>query len=193
MAPPSLRAWLLLATLCGLPRRAAAFRSGVQRRSLRRTFADASVLASTPLRAQKAEEFEDVYYEECSFYADATACAMETLIDVTSQEQFDFIISHAAGADPLSPDQKPHKMVMLMVHATWCRKCKYLMKQYLKVAKAHPEVLCLKLNLATNAEVGKSLGIRGVPLFIIYKAGKRIDHFYAENADDLEEQVEDNV
>mmetsp|Transcript_1905 Transcript_1905/g.5585 ORF Transcript_1905/g.5585 Transcript_1905/m.5585 type:complete len:133 (-) Transcript_1905:480-878(-) len=90
------------------------------------------------LRVSQGADFEDVYYEECAFYADATACAMETVIDVTTQDQLDFILAHAGGADPLSDTQKPHKLVVIMAHATWCRKCKYMIKQYLKLGPSHP-------------------------------------------------------
>lgn len=142
-------------------------------------------LRSTP------QEYEDGYYEECHLFADATACAMETVIDVTSEEQFDFIIDHAAGADPIDEDRKPHEVVVVMMHANWCRKCKYMIKKYLEVASQNPQLLCLKINLVSQPALGRRLGVRGIPMYIIFKKGERIDHFYAEDDDSLRQSIFD--
>ena len=138
-----------------------------------------------------SQEYEDGYYEECHLFADATACAMETVIDVTSEEQFDFIIDHAAGADPIDKDRKPHEVVVVMMHANWCRKCKYMIKKYLEVAAQNPQLLCLKINLVSQPELGRRLGVRGIPMYIVFKKGDRVDHFYAENEDTLRQSIFD--
>lgn len=71
------------------------------------------------------------------------------------------MVSRAAGADKAFAEgyedaqgnwRIPHKLLMVHIHAGWCRVCKGLQPKLLKLVVRHPEVLCCKIN-KTNHEV----------------------------------------
>lgn len=41
-------------------------------------------------------------------------------------------------------------------------------------------------------ELAGKLGVRGLPMIIFYKKGKRIDHFTTANTNTIEEAIRDN-
>lgn len=72
------------------------------------------------------------------------------------------MVSRAAGADEHEGYEDvqgnwrvPHKLMMVQVHAGWCRVCKGLQPKLLKLITKHPEVLCCKIN-KTHHEVSAS-------------------------------------
>ncbi|CAM9283176.1 unnamed protein product, partial [Sphacelaria rigidula] len=140
-------------------------------------------------------------YEECSRYADKNAVAQEVIFQITSMEHFEEVVSRAGGADESAPQgyedalgrwRHPHKLMMVEVHAGWCRVCKGLQPKLLKLMKQHPEVLCCKINKTDNEDLAAKLGVRGLPMIIFYKKGKRIDHFTTANINTIEEAIRDN-
>lgn len=44
----------------------------------------------------------------------------------------------------------------------------------------------------TSQELAGKLGVRGLPMIIFYKKGKRVDHFTTANIDTIEEGIRDN-
>lgn len=44
----------------------------------------------------------------------------------------------------------------------------------------------------TSQELAGKLGVRGLPMIIFYKKGKRIDHFTTANINTIEEGIRDN-
>ena len=80
---------------------------------------------------------------------------------ITSKEHFDDVVSRAAGADDHEGYEDaqgnwrvPHKLMMVQVHAGWCRVCKGLQPKLLKLIIRHPEVLCCKINKTHNEASG---------------------------------------
>lgn len=80
---------------------------------------------------------------------------------ITSKEHFDDVVSRAAGADDHEGYEDaqgnwrvPHKLMMVQVHAGWCRVCKGLQPKLLKLIIKHPEVLCCKINKTQNEASG---------------------------------------
>lgn len=78
-------------------------------------------------------------------------------LQITSKEHFDDVVSRAAGADGHEGYHDaqgnwriPHKLMMVEVHAGWCRVCKGLQPKLLKLVARHPEVLCCKINKTQN-------------------------------------------
>lgn len=74
-------------------------------------------------------------------------------LQITSKDHFDDVVSRAAGADEHEGYEDaqgnwriPHKLMMVQVHAGWCRVCKGLQPKLLKLVTRHPEVLCCKIN-----------------------------------------------
>ncbi|CAM9371187.1 unnamed protein product, partial [Hapterophycus canaliculatus] len=146
------------------------------------------------------ETGEQVLYEEFSRYADKTSVAQEVIFEITSKEHFDDVVSRAAGADghegyhdAQGSWRVPHKLMMVEVHAGWCRVCKGLQPKLLKLVARHPEVLCCKINKTKNEELAGKLGVRGLPMLIFYKNGKRVDHHTTANINTIEEAIRDNT
>ena len=85
--------------------------------------------------------------------------ALSPLPQITSMDHFNDVVSRAAGADGASSDgyedaqgnlRIPHKLLMVEIHAGWCRVCKGLQPKLLKLVTKHPEVLCCKINKTSN-------------------------------------------
>lgn len=81
------------------------------------------------------------------------------LRQITSKEHFEDVVARAAGADETLSEgyedangawRTPHKLLMVEIHAGWCRVCKGLQPKLLKLVKKHPEVLCCKINKTKN-------------------------------------------
>ncbi|CAM9606385.1 unnamed protein product [Ectocarpus sp. 8 AP-2014] len=139
-------------------------------------------------------------YEEFSRYADRRSVAQEVIFEITSAEHFEDVVSRAAGADEHEGYEDaqgnwrvPHKLMMVQIHAGWCRVCKGLQPKLLKLITKHPEVLCCKINKAHHEELAAKLGVRGLPMLIFYKNGKRVDHHTTANINTIEEAIRDNT
>jgi len=86
------------------------------------------------------------------------------------------------------------RVVILEVYAHWCRKCLKMSKEVFRACNQYQnEATFLKMDAKECPDLSKKLGVRGMPTFIVYKDGERIDHFYAGNREDLTEQLEDFV
>jgi thioredoxin-like negative regulator of GroEL len=44
-----------------------------------------------------------------------------------------------------------------------------------------------------SQDVANKLGIRGLPTFVLYKNGKRIDHFTSADKDTIQQNIMDNI
>jgi len=85
-------------------------------------------------------------------------------------------------------------LILLEIYADWCRKCKFMLPKFEKECELHPQVLFLRMNESVDVDyVKKTLGTRGLPCFMLFRNKQRIDMFYANNQDDLEEQIQDNL
>jgi thiol-disulfide isomerase/thioredoxin len=73
----------------------------------------------------------------------------------------------------------PEKDCMLFLSAAYCRTCKYLAPQYLKLAREHvkagDDVVFAKANAVgkLGKEIRRTLGVDAVPAFCFFKAGER--------------------
>ncbi|CAM9597859.1 unnamed protein product [Choristocarpus tenellus] len=143
-----------------------------------------------------------IRHRACAYVTRLTRGGDFVTLQITSVEHFDRVISHAAGADGKDPGgyedsqgrwRQPHKLIVVAVYADWCRACLGLKPKILKLMAQHPEVLCLKLNKGEHEELAAKLGVRGLPTTILYRKGKRIDHFTTNDIDTIEEAVLDNT
>lgn len=100
-----------------------------------------------------------------------TLCGVELGCQITSAEHFQDVVSRAGGASEASPDgyedaqgkwRHPHKLMVVEIHAGWCRACKGLQPKLLKLTKQHPEVLFCKIN-KTNNEARRKSALFGKP------------------------------
>jgi len=83
---------------------------------------------------------------------------------------------------------------LVKVSAPWCRACKSMIRPYEKISREYSEeIQCLEINVEESDALMQSLGIRSLPTFIIYRHGKRIDHFNAKNHESLKEHILDYI
>jgi len=69
---------------------------------------------------------------------------------------------------------KEHAKVAVDFHAAWCAACKDLMPKYEELAKAHPDVTFLKVDVDELEEIAGSEGASGLPYFVFYSGGTRV-------------------
>ncbi len=73
----------------------------------------------------------------------------------------------------------PKKNCILFLSAAYCRTCKYLAPQYLKLARGHvqagDDIVFAKANAVgkLGKDIRKTLGVDAVPAFCFFKAGER--------------------
>lgn len=51
----------------------------------------------------------------------------------------------------------------------------------------------LEMDADDDVHFAQKLGVRALPTFILYKDGKRVDHFASSSGDRLELYIEDNL
>lgn len=82
--------------------------------------------------------------------------------------------------------QNDGKKLVIDFFADWCIPCKQLIPKLENIEKLYPNVTFLKVNVDTNMDYAKSLGIRSVPTVIVYDGetlvsksnGVQTDDFY---------------
>ena len=73
----------------------------------------------------------------------------------------------------------PKKNCILFLSAAYCRTCKYLAPQYLKLARGHvqagDDIVFAKANAVDKLgkDIRKTLGVDAVPAICFFKAGER--------------------
>ena len=58
--------------------------------------------------------------------------------------------------------------------APWCGPCRMMAPQFEQAATAMPQVIFAKLNTQDHPQTGTTLGIRGIPTLVLYRAGKEV-------------------
>ncbi len=73
--------------------------------------------------------------------------------------------------------------------APWCGPCRKMAPEFAKAAlKLKSKVRFAKIDTQEHPEVSQSLGIRGIPLLILYSSGKEVARLFgARPAADIEE------
>ena len=71
-----------------------------------------------------------------------------------------------------------NKLVVVDIWASWCKPCVQLSPTIDEVAAEFGEkVLVGKLNVDSNGDIVKELGVRNIPTVLIYKNGEIVDKF----------------
>lgn len=82
----------------------------------------------------------------------------ENMVDIHSTKEF---------VDALS--QAGDRLVIVDFYGTWCASCRALFPKLCKIAEEHPEILFLKVNFDENKSLCKSLNIKVLPYFHLYR------------------------
>ncbi|KAG9151025.1 hypothetical protein Leryth_003131 [Lithospermum erythrorhizon] len=85
------------------------------------------------------------------------------MIEIRSTEQFLEALSQAGD-----------RLVIVEFYGTWCASCRALFPKICKIAEAHPEIIFLKVNFDENKSLCKSLNVRVLPYFQLYRGADRL-------------------
>jgi hypothetical protein len=111
---------------------------------------------------------KQVLYEEIIKYADegdaeADKHAAAGFVEILSNEHLDNVLGSAGRegggyVDAEGQTREPHKMVVVQVHANWCRACLGVRPRVAKLCARHPEVLLCRLNKGDHEVSTRLLG-----------------------------------
>ncbi|XP_018471824.1 thioredoxin-like 2-1, chloroplastic isoform X2 [Raphanus sativus] len=89
------------------------------------------------------------------------------MIDITSTEQFLNALKDAGD-----------RLVIVDFYGTWCGSCRAMFPKLCKTAEEHPEILFLKVNFDENKSLCKSLNVKVLPYFQLYRGSDgQVDSF----------------
>uniref|UniRef100_A0A7C9E3M8 Thioredoxin domain-containing protein n=1 Tax=Opuntia streptacantha TaxID=393608 RepID=A0A7C9E3M8_OPUST len=83
------------------------------------------------------------------------------MIDIHSTEEFLSALS-AAG----------ERLVVVEFYGTWCASCRALFPKLCRLANEHPEILFLKVNFDENKAMCKSMNVKVLPYFHLYRGAE---------------------
>lgn len=85
------------------------------------------------------------------------------------------------------------KKVAVKFFANWCGFCKKMEPVFEKLAKDHPEVIFLAIDVDTNGELAQEYAPQGFPTFHVFDKGERIDTVIGARADELERVIKELI
>lgn len=87
-----------------------------------------------------------------------------------------------------------HRVLILKVYSRRCRSCMRIARPFERMASEFkPEVCFVQACAEECADVMRDLGVRSFPTFVVYRDGKRLDHFATSCSETLREHVEDSL
>lgn len=85
-------------------------------------------------------------------------------------------------------------LLVFEVFSSRCRACMAMKRTVRKVAASFAaQARFLQLDADDDVHLAQRLGVRAMPTFILYKDGKRVDHFASSSGDRLRLYIEDNL
>lgn len=83
-------------------------------------------------------------------------------------------------------------LLILQITRPGCRACAYVTRLIPKLARRYDgRVKFVVMDGYALPELAQSLGVRAMPTFVVYKGGKRVDHFVASRLDSIEMNIQD--
>jgi thioredoxin-like negative regulator of GroEL len=150
-----------------------------------------AALLAVVLRAGAGEAFLTLAPAPCrpsgrvSLRMSSSDSAGVNLVEITSLANLEDMVA--------AQDERP---MMVIVTASWCKACKKVLPAVMDVLAEHPEVRCGRVDMSElggNRDIKAHLGIRGVPMCIVYKENRRVDHFTGTDQESLMEFISDNL
>ncbi|KAF6201649.1 hypothetical protein GE061_004042 [Apolygus lucorum] len=80
-------------------------------------------------------------------------------------------------------------LVVIDFYATWCGPCKMIAPKLEELAKAHPEIVFLKVDVDECEDVAAAYEISVMPTFVFIKEKKKLVSFSGSNFDKLKEVI----
>ena len=65
--------------------------------------------------------------------------------------------------------QNQDKLVIVDFFATWCGSCRALYPKLIQMAEENESIVLLKVNFDENKQMSKSLGVKVLPYFMLYR------------------------
>ena len=82
------------------------------------------------------------------------------------------------------------KLCVVDFWATWCGPCRMVAPKIEAMSAEFPEVNFHKVDVDENEDAAADAGIKAMPTFKLYKAGKEVAELVGANADKLKELVQ---
>eukprot|EP01123_Difflugia_compressa_P002067 TRINITY_DN1278_c1_g1_i1.p1 TRINITY_DN1278_c1_g1~~TRINITY_DN1278_c1_g1_i1.p1 ORF type:complete len:113 (+),score=18.33 TRINITY_DN1278_c1_g1_i1:30-341(+) len=99
-----------------------------------------------------------------------------SIVHIHSAEEFDEII-------------KSNTLVVCDFTASWCGPCRKIAPDFEQLAKQHPFIKFLKIDIDENAPLATRFDISSVPTFYFFKNGERVDEMKGANSELLQQKV----
>jgi len=127
------------------------------------------------------EEDEEEEEEEADDDVDYSAVGGDVELEHQVEKKKSVLGGHVMDVSSKSElEQAVHakRNCVVFVSAGWCRKCKYIKRQYARVSEEfhdeNQELSFLHLDAEANPNVASQLGVSDVPDFFLYRQGKEV-------------------
>lgn len=98
---------------------------------------------------------------------------------------------HIVSETELSILTSSNRLVVLKTYSKKCRSCRKIERPFARLAEElSGHVVCVQLCAEQAQQMAQSLGIRGFPTFVIWKDGRRVDHFTGNSMETIREEIE---
>lgn len=72
-------------------------------------------------------------------------------------------------------------LIVIDFYATWCGPCRQIAPLFVEIAKNHPQVLVLKVDVDMLADVSNEFNVASLPTIVFYRQGKELDRIIGAN------------
>ena len=96
---------------------------------------------------------------------------------------------HITNKDEFNNMLKSNPKVVVDFTASWCGPCKMIAPKFEELAKAHPEIKFLKVDVDAVSDVATQEQVQAMPTFKAFHNGSKSDEFCGASSEKLEAMV----